>query len=184
MGVEFELYVDGATISKQFVCPICQGVVDPPVTTPCDHLFCEECLMQWLQRKEQGAENCPMCNQWLDVDKIRQPNRIILNLLGELERYCAHREEGCTWKGPQETYAAHHKRCEFIPRKELISKIERRDARISDLVQVVRSQEAALVQSRERLEMVNLENNALREQLQALVLPSPLPFSLPPTTPW
>lgn len=63
MGLETDIFVAGEKISQSFICPICHGVVEPAVSTPCEHLFCEECLLRWFERKDRGSESCPSCNQ-------------------------------------------------------------------------------------------------------------------------
>jgi len=36
--------------------------IDDPVTTPCDHTFCTQCLDNWLQG---GRTSCPLCRSAL-----------------------------------------------------------------------------------------------------------------------
>lgn len=166
MGVEVDHFVDGERISTEFLCPICQGVVEPAVVTPCDHLFCEGCLLSWLQRREKGKESCPVCVELIDAERVKRPSRIILNLLGELERFCCHREEGCDWTGTQEAFPHHVQGCRHVPRTALVAKIERRDARIAQLSTKLTKREAELARTQERLEIMALENHALRQQLR------------------
>ncbi|XP_019338481.2 E3 ubiquitin-protein ligase RNF213 isoform X2 [Alligator mississippiensis] len=39
-------------------CPICLGDPQDPVTLPCDHVFCQNCIKQWLA---PGQMICPYC---------------------------------------------------------------------------------------------------------------------------
>ncbi|XP_038597897.1 E3 ubiquitin-protein ligase RNF213 [Tachyglossus aculeatus] len=39
-------------------CPICLGDPKEPVCLPCDHVFCQQCITQWLI---PGQMNCPYC---------------------------------------------------------------------------------------------------------------------------
>jgi hypothetical protein len=47
-------------------CPICYSKLnlrkaddsDKPVKTPCEHMFCEDCILKWL---ETGTRTCPSC---------------------------------------------------------------------------------------------------------------------------
>ncbi|GIL55182.1 hypothetical protein Vafri_10779 [Volvox africanus] len=38
-------------------CPVCQDPVNTPVRLNCGHIFCEECILEWLERDR----TCPMC---------------------------------------------------------------------------------------------------------------------------
>lgn len=42
-------------ILSQFDCPICLEIIEEPVTTPCGHNFCNECLINNQQN------SCPVC---------------------------------------------------------------------------------------------------------------------------
>ncbi|EQC33658.1 hypothetical protein SDRG_08762 [Saprolegnia diclina VS20] len=41
-------------------CPVCLDAVCKPVATKCGHVFCDECLMQALQR---AKHKCPVCRR-------------------------------------------------------------------------------------------------------------------------
>eukprot|EP01111_Echinosteliopsis_oligospora_P016049 TRINITY_DN6549_c0_g1_i1.p1 TRINITY_DN6549_c0_g1~~TRINITY_DN6549_c0_g1_i1.p1 ORF type:complete len:436 (-),score=114.92 TRINITY_DN6549_c0_g1_i1:25-1284(-) len=38
-------------------CPICQEKLASPIILRCSHIFCEDCVSEWLQREK----TCPMC---------------------------------------------------------------------------------------------------------------------------
>ncbi|CAM9461546.1 unnamed protein product, partial [Hapterophycus canaliculatus] len=38
-------------------CSICYDQMDRPLLLPCDHLFCGECVAEWLERER----TCPLC---------------------------------------------------------------------------------------------------------------------------
>lgn len=169
MGIETEHFMDGDGISSQLLCAICQCVVDPPVSTPCDHLFCEDCLISWLERRESGNETCPMCNTVIDPVKVEKPSRIIINLLGEMRRYCENRSEGCPWVSACDEYEAHSRTCGYVPTAKLLEKVAERDARVAELTRNLRDREVEVARLRQRLEhceLTTLENQALHEQLQ------------------
>ena len=95
-------------------CPICSDVLQNPVVTPCQHLFCEHDLLQWFVRApdDQGdkpSQRCPQCNTVCAPDSIQPAGRIINNILGDLERRCAHPD--CNWKGTADNYERHCKSC-------------------------------------------------------------------------
>ncbi|KAJ1457855.1 hypothetical protein M885DRAFT_514350 [Pelagophyceae sp. CCMP2097] len=150
MGIDTDLFVHA--VSKQLICPVCQGVVEDPVTTPCDHLFCEACLLEWLERRASGQESCPVCVRVIDVARVRPPTRVLVNLLGELERRCAH--AGCAWAGASDRHGDHLRQCD----KHAIDVLRREHAAKDDTLRQLRRTVA-------RLENVELENQALRAQL-------------------
>jgi hypothetical protein len=42
---------------NQWTCAICFGPLQEPVVTPCGHIFCGQCIGQWLRR----SDKCPTC---------------------------------------------------------------------------------------------------------------------------
>lgn len=131
MGNDPDLYVHPDRISSQLICPICTQVLENPVQTADDHLFCEDELLEWLSRSKEGL--CPVSNKKLDPDAIRKPSRIILNMLAELERYCPNKSEGCQWSGESEHLATHIKDCTFKRKEDMMDEIKRKDEKIASL---------------------------------------------------
>lgn len=46
---------------EQLLCPICLDLFDLPVSTPCGHNFCRECIQGYWQSAK--LSQCPMCKQ-------------------------------------------------------------------------------------------------------------------------
>jgi hypothetical protein len=46
--------------------------------TPCEHLFCEDALLEWLLR----SSKCPVCNTVLDPESIRVRDAVV----GDIKR--------------------------------------------------------------------------------------------------
>ena len=126
-----DLYVHPERISRELICPICTQVLDNPVQTADDHLFCEDELLEWMSRSNEPT--CPVSNKKLDPDAIRKPSRIILNMLAELERYCPNRCDGCEWRGESEHLAKHMKECMFRNKEDMMKEIRRKDEKIDSL---------------------------------------------------
>jgi len=82
MGIEAGEFVHPERVSAELYCPICACVLENPVQTPTEHLFCEDELLEWMIQ----SDACPVTKNKLNPDDIRKPGRIITNLLGELER--------------------------------------------------------------------------------------------------
>lgn len=49
-------------------CNICLGDPKLPVTVQCGHIFCWNCLKQWLNQKSKLE--CPVCRNGIEEDKI------------------------------------------------------------------------------------------------------------------
>lgn len=85
-------------------------------------------LLEWCVREMK----CPMDNLPLDASQVQKPrsvaphahavrhawphvaisragSRIIINMLGELKRYCPYKDNGCEWQGELERVATHAK---------------------------------------------------------------------------
>eukprot|EP00770_Monocercomonoides_exilis_P012758 MONOS_12702.1-p1 / transcript=MONOS_12702.1 / gene=MONOS_12702 / organism=Monocercomonoides_exilis_PA203 / gene_product=unspecified product / transcript_product=unspecified product / location=Mono_scaffold00721:7722-8565(+) / protein_length=176 / sequence_SO=supercontig / SO=protein_coding / is_pseudo=false len=49
-----------------FKCIICFDVPSDPVLTQCGHLYCWNCLMEWLENRK----TCPLCNASCNINEI------------------------------------------------------------------------------------------------------------------
>ncbi len=152
MGLEIELFVYPERISPELICSICQCVVEKPVQTPSEHLFCEDELLEWMIR----SDLCPVTHEPLDPGTIKKPGRIITNMLGALERYCENREEGCPWQGQCERYSTHQSDCEYKSRNNLSKQLEEKNKVISDL-------KGKLTLAQNRISELERENESLIE---------------------
>jgi hypothetical protein len=74
-------------------CPICLGVFKDPVeTTGCRHVFCRECITEWLTA---GGWTCPTCRADLPLSGIRDASPALCSLVGRLKMRCVNAAEGC-----------------------------------------------------------------------------------------
>ena len=92
MGWDLQRFVERETIVEDIICSICKDVVQEPVQTPCDHVFCSECIILWL---EEGRRNCPIDRQELTFEGLKPPNRVITQLINKLTIRCTNFEKGC-----------------------------------------------------------------------------------------
>lgn len=53
---------------EQFNCPVCLDLPTEPVTIPCGHSYCMECITDFWdsERKKSGSYSCPECRQTFD----------------------------------------------------------------------------------------------------------------------
>jgi len=92
---------------KTLCCCICQNVCLNPMEAnnsfsgewrdcealkPCGHLFCDNCITQWLKIKSQ----CPLCKQFLTVGQLHL-SLTAKRLIEEMDIRCPHQE--CKWTG-------------------------------------------------------------------------------------
>lgn len=133
MGTDPDLLVHPEHVSKQLECAICCLILETPCETSTGHLYCEQCLLEYLARSESDKPLCPVSKAELDPNDIRKPSRIIINMLAELELYCPNKEHGCEWQGQNEHVTMHLASCEKRPAAELIEEIKVKDAKIKQL---------------------------------------------------
>lgn len=82
MGYEIERFV--CAIDEEFHCSICTMVLKDPLQSPCEHIFCSECINGWLKVKE----TCPVDQSILPFDDLKPPPRYFRNLLEKMEIRC------------------------------------------------------------------------------------------------
>jgi hypothetical protein len=162
MGFDLELFVHSDRISPELICPICHGVVEKPVQTPSEHLFCEDELLEWMLR----SELCPITHEPLDPNGITKPGRIITNMLAALERYCPSKEMGCEWQGPSDRLASHLSSCEWQNPQRLIKKLEEKDVLITLLQERISQTQGKISQLESLNEYLTEENELLRRKVK------------------
>ena len=93
MGFEIDRFVDKDNIVEEIVCTICTEVVKDPVQTPCEHLFCKECITKWLTGEHE--KNCPIDRQAVSLNDLKPPSRMTRKLFDKLIIKCKNFSEGC-----------------------------------------------------------------------------------------
>ena len=92
MGWNIDRFLAKDTIVSEFICSICTDVVECPVQTPCQHLFCNECIRRWINA---GNRTCPEDRQALTVNALKPPSRLTLQFLNKLIIRCKNYNDGC-----------------------------------------------------------------------------------------
>lgn len=162
MGFDLELFVYPDRISPELICPICHGVVEKPVQTPSEHLFCEDELLEWMLR----SELCPITHEPLDPSTITKPGRIINNMLAALERYCPNKELGCQWQGSCDRLGAHLSSCEWQNPSMLIKKLEEKDVLITLLQERVAQTQSSIARLENENRELMEENERIKRKLK------------------
>ena len=96
-------------ISRHLSCVVCQEVFhDPTRVEPCGHVFCAECIKQWMRKNK----SCPTCRTRV---KRSAKDMLVSLLVGEVPVHCRWRKSGCAWKGQRQDWPSHQSRCTFNP---------------------------------------------------------------------
>ena len=88
-------------------CTICMDLLTNPYSTECGHTFCKSCILNWTR---STANSCPVCRK--PVKKIMIAT-IIQNIIDDMQVYCTHKQNGCSWKGKKSEIQKHLNVCSF-----------------------------------------------------------------------
>ncbi|XP_040584293.1 ret finger protein-like 4B [Mesocricetus auratus] len=58
-----EIWTPHDNLEVEAVCPICLDFYSSPVYLSCAHIFCCDCIENWMARKEDLILTCPMCRE-------------------------------------------------------------------------------------------------------------------------
>lgn len=77
--LEFGHYSEPAELQGIDSCAVCFDDPFKPITLPCNHIFCEVCILEWCERER----TCPVCRQ-----EVKSNNTVLRQLRedGHLER--------------------------------------------------------------------------------------------------
>ncbi|XP_042353418.1 E3 ubiquitin/ISG15 ligase TRIM25 [Plectropomus leopardus] len=79
-----------ATISieqEQFCCSVCLEVLRDPVTIPCGHSYCLDCIEDyWNRAKQKGQYSCPQCRQVFNPRPLLSRNTVLGEVLEKVQR--------------------------------------------------------------------------------------------------
>ena len=86
-------FVEPPPEAFQSECPVCLLILkEPCLISCCGHKFCRECI----ERVKKDDKACPLCGEQ-DFTFLRE--RGLERYLQGSEVWCAHKKEGCEWKG-------------------------------------------------------------------------------------
>ena len=94
MGWSQERIVEKSEITDDITCSICTDIVQSPLQTPCQHVFCKECITNWIKR---GNDTCPVDRALLKNIQLKPLPRIIQKLINRLTIRCENYEYGCSF---------------------------------------------------------------------------------------
>ncbi|NXQ52853.1 BRCA1 protein, partial [Anthoscopus minutus] len=74
-----------SAMQKNLECPICLDVVQEPVSTKCDHIFCRFCMFKLISKKKKGVVECPLCKTEVNKRSLKENSRFKQLIEGLLE---------------------------------------------------------------------------------------------------
>ncbi|XP_009080447.1 PREDICTED: breast cancer type 1 susceptibility protein [Acanthisitta chloris] len=74
-----------SAMQKNLECPICLDVVQEPVSTRCDHMFCSFCMFKLLSKNKKGVVQCPLCKAEVTKRSLKANSRFKQLVEGLLE---------------------------------------------------------------------------------------------------
>ena len=109
-GYDEERFV--SKINRNFICQICFNVMREPVLCPRNqHCFCRSCITKHLE----NSKRCPTCNDELTEQTLTEPNRMVKDMLNELNVRCVYNTRGCQETPELQHLEQHEDTCGFTP---------------------------------------------------------------------
>ena len=100
------------TVNQNFLCLICFNVLREPVLCPRNHhCFCRSCITKHLE----NSRRCPTCADELTVETLAEPQRMVKDMLNELNIHCIYIDRGCQEILQLQHLDNHEATCGFTP---------------------------------------------------------------------
>ncbi|XP_071953482.1 uncharacterized protein [Antedon mediterranea] len=100
----FEVHRFVTAPDPDLICCVCCCVLDDPMVSPCQHVFCKVCISTWLR----NHRSCPNCRAYLHSSRLKPVLPILCNMINRLQVRCENAETGCVYTSQLETYNNNH----------------------------------------------------------------------------
>ncbi|XP_051521537.1 tripartite motif-containing protein 16-like [Myxocyprinus asiaticus] len=77
----------GSEYQEQFSCPICLDPLKEPVTIPCGHSYCMNCINDcWGQKDQRPPYRCPQCRETFTQRPVLKKNTVLAEMMEKLQK--------------------------------------------------------------------------------------------------
>ena len=107
MGFEVGRFLE--PVDDDLKCGICYGVLEEPLATPCGHVYCARCILQWTA--ESGY--CPLTCEQINVDDLKKILPLS-TLIAKQNIRCENFRRGCSVILKVENIPSHLLKCQYV----------------------------------------------------------------------
>ncbi len=97
-----------AAETPDFICPLCKECLINPRSSPCDHMFCHQCIVAYLQQ----SKGCPVCRKEISSGSLVEEATLEKKVLNTFVVRCSNFEWNCGWEGKRIDLESHLNSCE------------------------------------------------------------------------
>ncbi len=158
-------------VDHDFRCSICRDIIEDPIASKCEHVFCKLCIYEWLQRES----SCPVDRKSLNNSQLCEPSRFFRNFYSKLILKCEFESNGCQNSCKIEDLNSHQNKCKFNPiannvcEKECDALMNISEAKNHNCVQYLKDINNKLKQDLEKSNKRESEHEELIRDLQILL---------------